>query len=98
MKFGEYAIEGFFDEIFGENGAPRASAKTLVHNIECLPPGELLNRQQGAERALLQMGITFNVYGELMPRTRGFRSIVRVSAGSISIPPTIKPPARTISP
>jgi uncharacterized circularly permuted ATP-grasp superfamily protein len=26
--------------------------------------GELLNRQQAAERALLQMGITFNVYGE----------------------------------
>ena len=29
-----------------------------------MPDGELLNRQRAAERALLQMGITFNVYGE----------------------------------
>ena len=64
MKFGNYATDDFFDELFGENGSPRASAKTLVHNIESLPPGELLSRQKAAERALLQMGITFNVYGE----------------------------------
>ena len=36
----------------------------MVHNIENLPEGELINRQRAAERALLQMGITFNVYGE----------------------------------
>src|SRR5204862_5672101 len=35
-----------------------------VNNIENLPEGELLNRQRAAERALLHMGITFNVYGE----------------------------------
>jgi len=35
----------------------------LVRNIQGLPDGELLNRQKAAERALLQMGITFNVYG-----------------------------------
>ena len=32
--------------------------------IETLPDGELLRRQQAAERALLHMGITFNVYGD----------------------------------
>jgi uncharacterized circularly permuted ATP-grasp superfamily protein len=64
MRFLDYAVGEFFDEMFGENGTPRASARTLVRNIECLPDGELLNRQQAAERALLQMGITFNVYGE----------------------------------
>jgi uncharacterized circularly permuted ATP-grasp superfamily protein len=64
MKFDGYAVEDFFDEMFGEGGKPRAAARTLVRNIESLPPGELLNRQQAAERALLQMGITFNVYGE----------------------------------
>src|SRR6185503_7954229 len=64
MKFEGYAVEDFFDEMFGENGAPRAAARMLVSNIENLPEGELLNRQQAAERALLQMGITFNVYGE----------------------------------
>jgi len=64
MRFEHYEVEEFFDEIFGENGKPRASARKLVDNIENLPDGELLNRQRAAERALLQMGITFNVYGE----------------------------------
>jgi len=64
MKFSDYEPGEFFDELFGEDGAPRASARTLVRNIEGLPNGELLSRQRAAERALLQMGITFNVYGE----------------------------------
>src|SRR5882762_10039233 len=64
MRFKSYEVGEFFDEMFGENGQPRASARRLVTNIENLPKGELLNRQRAAERALLQMGITFNVYGE----------------------------------
>ncbi len=64
MRFLDYHVDGFFDELFGEDGQPRSSARTLVRNIEGLPEGELLNRQKAAERALLQMGITFNVYGE----------------------------------
>ncbi len=64
MQFTQYETGEFFDEIFGENGQPRASARPLVNNIENLPQGELLNLQRGAERALMQMGITFNVYGE----------------------------------
>src|SRR5437867_3571383 len=64
MNFGGYDTGPFFDELFGEDSQPRASARTLVSNIERLPEGELLNRQKAAERALLQMGITFNVYGE----------------------------------
>jgi uncharacterized circularly permuted ATP-grasp superfamily protein len=35
----------------------------LVTNIENLPEGEMVARQRGTERALLQMRITFNVYG-----------------------------------
>ncbi len=50
--------------MFAGNGQPRPAAKTLLHNLETLSPGEILGRQQAAERALLQMGITFNVYGE----------------------------------
>src|SRR5438552_8458389 len=64
MHFRDYEVGEFFDELYGENGQPRSSARTLVRNIESLPEGELLSRQQAAERALLQMGITFNVYGE----------------------------------
>ena len=72
MKFDGYAVEEFFDELFGESGRPRAAARTLVRNIESLPPGELQNRQQAADRALLQMGITFNVYGENAGREKIF--------------------------
>ena len=64
MRFRNYEIGEFIDEMFGEQGQPRASARTLFQNIERLPEGELLNRQRAAERALLHMGITFNVYGE----------------------------------
>ncbi|MEO8427474.1 MAG: circularly permuted type 2 ATP-grasp protein, partial [Verrucomicrobiota bacterium] len=64
MRFKPYEVGEFFDEMLGENGLPRACGRTLVNNIENLPEGELLNRQRAAERALLHMGITFNVYGE----------------------------------
>ena len=64
MKFCGYETGDFFDEMFGENGQPRAAARPLARNIESLPDGELVNRQQAADQALIQMGITFNVYGE----------------------------------
>ena len=64
MRFDNYDVGGFFDELFTDKGQPRSLGRTLVNNIQSLPEGELLNRQRAAERALLQMGITFNVYGE----------------------------------
>ena len=64
MKFCDYETGSFFDEMFGENGQPRAAARPLARNIESLPDGELMIRQQAADQALVQMGITFNVYGE----------------------------------
>ena len=64
MQFTCYEVGEFFDEMFAENGQPRACARTLVHNIQNLADGELVGRQRAAERTLLQMGITFNVYGE----------------------------------
>ena len=84
MKLSQYETEEFFDEMFAPSGKARAAARTLVRNIESLPDGELVKRQQAAERALLQMGITFNVYGEqagtekifpfdIVPRTVGAR-------------------------
>ncbi len=63
MKFNSYETQGFFDEMFAEDGNARAVAKPLVKIIASLADGELLRRQQTAERSLLQMGITFNVYG-----------------------------------
>jgi uncharacterized circularly permuted ATP-grasp superfamily protein len=64
MTFDGYLVDGFFDEMFDGSGAPREAARSLVDFINALPDGELLRRQQSAERALLHMGITFNVYGD----------------------------------
>jgi uncharacterized circularly permuted ATP-grasp superfamily protein len=64
MKLSEYEVGNFFDEMFGENGRPRAAARPLARKMESLPPGELETRQSAADRALVQAGITFNVYGE----------------------------------
>src|SRR4051812_21172829 len=64
MKFRDYETDGFFDEMIGNDGLPRASVRHLAHNLEALPDGELIRRQTAADRALVQMGITFNVYGE----------------------------------
>src|SRR6267154_6835598 len=64
MRFNHYEVGNFFDEMFSGAGCPRVAAQALIKTIESLPDGELLTRQQAAERALLQMGITFNVYGE----------------------------------
>ena len=64
MQFEPYEIGEFFDEMFGESGHPRAAAKPLLNTLRNLPDGELGGLQRNAERALLQMGVTFNVYGE----------------------------------
>src|SRR5882672_2282227 len=64
MKFAHYDAGEFFDEMFGEHCQPRAIAEALVHFVDALPDGELVRRQRSAERALLNMGITFNVYGD----------------------------------
>ena len=64
MRFEGYTTDGFYDELFLEDGVPRPEARPLVERIEALPPGELIRRHQAAERALLRMGITFNVYGD----------------------------------
>src|ERR1700681_1771241 len=64
MRFADYHTDGCFDEMFDERSHPRAAARPLIQFMETLPDGELMRRQQSAERALLHMGITFNVYGD----------------------------------
>ncbi len=63
LNFRNYDTGGFFDELIDEHGKPRPGAQILLQRIEELPDGELLLRQEMAERALLRMGITFAVYG-----------------------------------
>jgi uncharacterized circularly permuted ATP-grasp superfamily protein len=64
MTFNRYATEGFFDEMFADDGVPRPSAQALVGIINSLAAGELRTRQQRAEQTFFNLGITFNVYGD----------------------------------
>jgi uncharacterized circularly permuted ATP-grasp superfamily protein len=72
MKFDGYDTGGFFDEMFSPDSSPRQEAKALVQRLQTLPDGELQRRQRAAERALLQLGITFNVYGDAAGTERIF--------------------------
>jgi uncharacterized circularly permuted ATP-grasp superfamily protein len=64
MRFEGYDAGGFYDEMFLPDDRPRPEAELLVQRVHSLPEGDIIRRQQAAERALLQMGITFNVYGD----------------------------------
>ena len=64
MIFDDYALDGFYDEMFDAEGRPRPGAGAVVDRFNELPLEELRRRQQSAEKALLQMGITFSVYGD----------------------------------
>ena len=64
MRFSAYDTAGFYDELFNPNGSPRPQAQLLINTIESLSDGQLLRYQHAADRLLLQMGITFNVYAD----------------------------------
>lgn len=64
MNFANYELGEFYDEMLTDPKGARPCARHLMESIQSLPPGEFARRQAAAERALMQMGITFNVYGE----------------------------------
>ena len=64
MKFNGYDPGEFYDEMFEAVGQPRRGGSLLVERISSLPEGELSLRQLAAEKTFLNLGITFNVYGD----------------------------------
>ena len=64
MRLSSYQTGGFYDEMFAADDQPRPQARLLLDIIESLPEGQLLRCKMAAERLLLQMGITFNVYAD----------------------------------
>ncbi len=72
MRFDHYDTGGFYDEMFEAPGAPRPGAELLIRRVEALPDGEIQRRQQAAELALLHMGITFAVSGDISGAERIF--------------------------
>jgi uncharacterized circularly permuted ATP-grasp superfamily protein len=83
MNLSSYDTEDFYDELFGATGRPKPDAALLIERLGQLSDGELQRRQQAAELALLNMGITFNVYHDdagsekIMP----FDIVPRIVAG-----------------
>jgi uncharacterized circularly permuted ATP-grasp superfamily protein len=63
LDFASYEPGLFYDEMFDPGGRPRGGYDLLARTLSALPDADLLRRQHAAERALLNMGITFNVYG-----------------------------------
>ncbi len=63
MNFENYQVESFYDELFEKSGAPREMVAPLIARLKAMPPGDLKRQQKAAEAELLQMGITFTVYG-----------------------------------
>src|SRR5579862_4195210 len=63
MDLATYQPGAFFDEMFDTGGRPRPGYEILARTLGSMPDEDLVRRQQSAERALLHMGITFNVYG-----------------------------------
>jgi uncharacterized circularly permuted ATP-grasp superfamily protein len=64
VRFSSYETQGFYDEMFDRDGRPRPHAELLLDTVEGLSTGQLTRYQHAADRLLLQLGITFNVYGD----------------------------------
>ncbi|WP_026994540.1 circularly permuted type 2 ATP-grasp protein [Flectobacillus major] len=64
FSFNNYDTEGFYDEMFDPEGNVRMGYEAFKERVEQLGVDEFVRRHQAAERALMAMGITFNVYSE----------------------------------
>jgi len=72
MRVDGYDTGEFYDEMFDEARQPRPEAQLLLDTISALGEGQLERCQQAAERILVQLGITFNVYGDSAGTERPF--------------------------
>lgn len=64
MALKTYETDGFFDEFFWHDLRPRDHARLVIDEINNIPLETLQRKQRAAEKVLMQMGITFNVYGD----------------------------------
>ncbi len=63
-KFDGYAKAEFYDEIVDESNKPRKGNSLIIDFIEKTKISELTKLKSMAEASMMNMGITFNVYGE----------------------------------
>ncbi len=92
MSLRDYDTVGFYDEMFTLEGNPRPVAQRLAQRLASLDSGELQRRQKAADHELMNMGITFNVYGheagtekvwpfDLIPRIIDEEEWIKIEAG-----------------
>ncbi|MEM7136972.1 MAG: circularly permuted type 2 ATP-grasp protein [Myxococcota bacterium] len=79
----DYDSGDLYDEMVDRDGRPRAGAELLTARLSGLTRGKLKLRQEAAERAILEMGITFTVYteGKNIDRSWPFDILPRVISG-----------------
>ncbi|MDX1556318.1 MAG: circularly permuted type 2 ATP-grasp protein [Xanthomonadales bacterium] len=81
-----------YDDIIDPSGKARPAAVELARALGALSPSQLADRQQAAEKAILEMGITFTVYSEgqnidrawpfdIVPRPMARDEWTRIEAG-----------------
>ncbi len=63
MNFDQYQTDGFYDELFEAPGKPRPCAALLIEKLRAMGWDSIERQQKFAEAELLEMGITFTVYG-----------------------------------
>jgi uncharacterized circularly permuted ATP-grasp superfamily protein len=63
LAFSEYRLDEAYDEMFDSAGTPRAPYATIVDRLQRVSMSALEARQAAADRAFLNLGITFTVYG-----------------------------------
>ena len=62
--FHGYETESFYDEMFEAPGTPRPHYQKLYTRLRDMSAEDFRKRTQLADRALIQQGITFAVYGD----------------------------------
>jgi uncharacterized circularly permuted ATP-grasp superfamily protein len=62
--FADYQVGEFYDELFEPCGRPRRESETLCSYLQRMAADDLKRRQLAADRSMLRLGITFNVYGD----------------------------------
>src|SRR6185295_3916787 len=69
-RMSQYQCGDFYDEMFDPEGQPRPDCQPLYARMQTLSSDDLTRRQRAADRSMVQLGITFNVYGDQQGRER----------------------------
>ena len=60
----KYDTGDCYDEMFEDGSRPRSRCQALHERLQKFSADDLSRRQSAADRSMLRLGITFNVYGE----------------------------------